>query len=53
MNSSGRLVLYTMHSSFGAYSVFRKMKMNYSCKVSELYANAPDFSSGFHIRGNS
>lgn len=54
MNSSGRLVLYTVHSSLGACHVFRKMKMYYSWKVSELlYANAPAFSSGTRTQGNT
>lgn len=47
MNSSGTLVLYTVHSSLGACRVFKKMKMYYIWKVSELLCvNAPDFSSG-------
>lgn len=54
MKSSGRLVLYTVHSSLGACCVFRKMKMYYSWKVSELlHANTPDFSSGPHIQGST
>lgn len=53
MSSSGRLVVYTVRSSFSTYHVFRKMKMYYSWKLSELCANAPDFSSGFHVQGNT